>query len=70
MLADGATTRQAAAALYLSPKTVEYHLRNVYLKLGVNSRARWRRAPARRPRRFRRPRRPAGAQAPASATAG
>ena len=39
MLADGATTRQAAAALYLSPKTVEYHLRNVYLKLGVNSRA-------------------------------
>ena len=38
MLADGATTRQAAAALYLSPKTVEYHLRHVYLKLGVNSR--------------------------------
>jgi DNA-binding CsgD family transcriptional regulator len=39
MLAEGATTRQAAAALYLSPKTVEYHLRHVYLKLGVNSRA-------------------------------
>ncbi len=39
MLGGGATTRQAAAALYLSPKTVEYHLRNVYLKLGVNSRA-------------------------------
>ena len=38
MLAEGATTRQAAAALYLSPKTVEYHLRHVYLKLGVNSR--------------------------------
>jgi DNA-binding CsgD family transcriptional regulator len=38
MLAGGTTTRQAAAALYLSPKTVEYHLRNVYLKLGVNSR--------------------------------
>jgi DNA-binding CsgD family transcriptional regulator len=38
MLAEGTTTRQAAAALYLSPKTVEYHLRNVYLKLGVNSR--------------------------------
>jgi DNA-binding CsgD family transcriptional regulator len=37
-LAEGATTRQAAAALYLSPKTVEYHLRHVYLKLGVNSR--------------------------------
>jgi DNA-binding CsgD family transcriptional regulator len=39
MLAEGATTRQAAAALYLSPKTVEYHLRHVYLKLGVNSRS-------------------------------
>jgi DNA-binding CsgD family transcriptional regulator len=39
MLAAGATTRQAAAALYLSPKTVEYHLRHVYLKLGVHSRA-------------------------------
>ena len=38
MLAEGATTRQAAAALYLSPKTVEYHLRHVYLKLSVNSR--------------------------------
>jgi DNA-binding CsgD family transcriptional regulator len=38
MLAEGATTRQAASALYLSPKTVEYHLRHVYLKLGVNSR--------------------------------
>ena len=23
----------------MSPKTVEYHLRHVYLKLGVNSRA-------------------------------
>ena len=39
MLAEGTTTRQAAAALYLSPKTVEYHLRHVYLKLGVHSRA-------------------------------
>ena len=39
MLADGASTREAASALYLSPKTIEYHLRHVYLKLGVNSRA-------------------------------
>jgi DNA-binding CsgD family transcriptional regulator len=38
MLAEGRTTRQAAAALFLSPKTVEYHLRNVYLKLGISSR--------------------------------
>jgi DNA-binding CsgD family transcriptional regulator len=39
MLAGGATTREAGAALYLSPKTVEYHLRHVYSKLGINSRA-------------------------------
>lgn len=39
MLAGGRTTREAAAALFLSPKTVEYHLRHVYLKLGVSSRA-------------------------------
>ena len=39
MLAEGRTTRQAAAALFLSPKTVEYHLRHVYLKLGISSRA-------------------------------
>ncbi len=38
LLADGATTRAAAAALFLSPKTIEYHLRNVYRKLGVRSR--------------------------------
>ena len=38
MLAGGRTTREAAAALFLSPKTIEYHLRNVYLKLGVRSR--------------------------------
>lgn len=37
-LAEGRTTREAAAALFLSPKTVEYHLRNVYRKLGINSR--------------------------------
>jgi DNA-binding CsgD family transcriptional regulator len=38
LLADGRTTREAAAALFLSPKTVEYHLRHVYMKLGINSR--------------------------------
>jgi DNA-binding CsgD family transcriptional regulator len=43
LLAEGQTTRQAAAALYLSPKTIEYHLRHVYLKLGINSGPRWRR---------------------------
>ncbi len=39
MLAAGATTREAAGRLFLSPKTVEYHLRSVYGKLGVSSRA-------------------------------
>jgi len=39
MLAGGRTTREAAAALFLSPKTVEYHLRHVYMKLGISSRA-------------------------------
>jgi DNA-binding CsgD family transcriptional regulator len=39
LLADGQTTRQAAAALFLSPKTVEYHLRHVYTKLDIGSRA-------------------------------
>lgn len=38
LLAGGKTTRQAAAAVFLSPKTVEYHLRSVYRKLGISSR--------------------------------
>ena len=38
LLAAGRTTREAAAALFLSPKTVEFHLRNVYIKLGIRSR--------------------------------
>jgi DNA-binding CsgD family transcriptional regulator len=39
VLASGETTREAAAALFLSPKTIEYHLRSVYGKLGINSRS-------------------------------
>jgi DNA-binding CsgD family transcriptional regulator len=39
LLAEGRTTRETAAALFLSPKTVEYHLRHVYVKLGIASRA-------------------------------
>ncbi len=39
LLAGGRTTREAAAALFLSPKTVEYHLRHVYQKLGIRTRA-------------------------------
>jgi DNA-binding CsgD family transcriptional regulator len=37
-LAAGRTTRETAAALFLSPKTIEYHLRNVYRKLSIGSR--------------------------------
>ncbi|MBD8869985.1 ATP-binding protein [Nocardioides donggukensis] len=54
LLAEGRTTREAAAAVFLSPKTVEYHLRHVYLKLGIGSRAelveRWAADPELRPR--------------------
>jgi DNA-binding CsgD family transcriptional regulator len=37
-VARGATNRQAASALFLSAKTIEFHLGNVYRKLGVRSR--------------------------------
>ena len=39
IVAQGSTNREAAAALFLSPKTVEFHLGNTYRKLGVRSRA-------------------------------
>ncbi|MGV0798407.1 helix-turn-helix transcriptional regulator, partial [Mycolicibacterium elephantis] len=39
MLGRGKTTRETAAALFLSPKTVEYHLRHIYDKVGIRSRA-------------------------------
>jgi DNA-binding CsgD family transcriptional regulator len=38
LLTAGRTTRETAAALFLSPKTVEYHLRHVYEKLAIHSR--------------------------------
>lgn len=37
-VAEGATNREAAAHLFLSPKTIEAHLRNVYAKLEIRSR--------------------------------
>jgi DNA-binding CsgD family transcriptional regulator len=38
-VAEGGTNREVATALFLSPKTIEYHLANVYRKLDVHSRA-------------------------------
>jgi len=37
-VATGAQNREVAAALFLSPKTIEFHLGNVFGKLGVRSR--------------------------------
>ncbi len=38
IVAGGATNKEAGAALFISPKTVEFHLGHVYSKLGVRSR--------------------------------
>ena len=38
LVSDGARNRDAAATLFVSEKTIEFHLGNVYRKLGVRSR--------------------------------
>ena len=38
LVASGLSNREAAARLFVSVKAVEYHLTNIYAKVGVSSR--------------------------------
>ncbi|SDP72044.1 regulatory protein, luxR family [Streptomyces sp. cf386] len=39
LVASGATNQQAALELFISVKTVQYHLTHIYSKLGIRSRS-------------------------------
>jgi DNA-binding NarL/FixJ family response regulator len=38
LVAEGLSNREVAAELYLSTKAIEYHLSNIFAKVGITSR--------------------------------
>ena len=38
-VAQGLSNREVAAKLFLSPRTIDFHLRNVFAKTGITSRS-------------------------------
>jgi DNA-binding CsgD family transcriptional regulator len=45
LVATGATSREVATELFLSPRTIEAHLRSIFGKLGITSRRQLRELP-------------------------
>ena len=39
LVARGHSNREVAAEMFLSPKTIQYHLTRIYMKLGIRTRS-------------------------------